>query len=103
MGTVYEYKVNTEVISGKTTSPSAPVEFDLSNPAPLAPSGFSLTKTEAGVELSWDLTHREILKEVNIYRAERGAKSAAKIGSISADNNSYTDLITEKANRISII
>ncbi|MCX6199287.1 MAG: hypothetical protein NTY88_08715 [Bacteroidetes bacterium] len=96
MGTVYEYKVNSEVISGKTTSPSAPVEFDLSNPAPLAPSGFSLAKTETGVELSWDLTHREILREVNIYRAERGAKVATKIGSINADKNSYTDLITEK-------
>ncbi len=95
MGNVYEYKVNTEVISGKTTSPSAPVEFDLSYPAPLAPSAFSLAKTETGVELSWDLTHAEILKEVNIYRVERGAKSATKLGAVKPDANTYTDLTTE--------
>lgn len=96
MGNSYEYKVNTEVISGKTTSPSAPVVFDLSNPVPLAPSAFSLAKTETGVELSWDVTHAEILKEVNIYRAERGSQSATKLGSVKPETNLYTDLIAEK-------
>lgn len=96
MGNVYEYEVQTIVISGKTSTPSNAVIFDLSNPAPMAPAAFTLAAAETGVELNWDIAHSKIVKEVNIYRAERGTKDAIKLGSVKPEVSSYKDLIAEK-------
>ncbi len=90
-GNIYEYSIETVVVSGEKSKPSEPVEFSLSYPPPSPPNGIELYKTKEGVLISWLSENVSPVKEYQVYRTERGSEKEERITSVPNSVSSYTD------------
>ncbi len=95
-GNTYDYAVKVVVAGGKTSALSTSVNFNFEFGAPSAPTAFTLVATEKGVQLNWDAGDKDNLKEVKIYRAERGDKDALKLNAVNNSITEYTDMTAQK-------
>lgn len=95
-GNKYQYGIQVIAAGGQTGEVTNTVTYDYATALPDAPTAFSVTQTDKGVLLTWDTDSKGSLKEVNIYRAERGAKDALKLGTKPATTSEYVDMTTQK-------
>ena len=58
------------------------------------PVGLTAAYGETGVELNWTEVDKKRVKEVQVYRAERGGTSALKLGTVANDKSQYIDMTT---------
>lgn len=96
-GNVYEYAVQTALVSGSNSSLSNTVTFAYGELKVQTPTGLMVVKGETGIDLSWNEVDVKSTKEIQIYRAERGASSPLKLGTVAAAENKYVDLTTAKS------
>lgn len=94
-GNKYEYTVQVVSASGTVgiSGLSTAYYFEPEQLSP--PSALELLQLEKGIQLTWELAEKSLVKEVNIYRAARGEKDAVKLASVAASNSTYTDYLTQ--------
>lgn len=97
-GNTYEYAVQTVMVSGNNSLLSDAVTYVYGDMDVVAPTGltFAFTDSNTGVELSWNESDTKRVKEVQVYRVERGGTTPLKLATVPATQNNYTDLTAAK-------
>ncbi|HLP49561.1 MAG TPA: hypothetical protein VK154_01690 [Chitinophagales bacterium] len=94
LGNVYEYAVQTMMVSGNNSAMSDVVSYTYGDLSVVIPVGLTAAYGETGVELNWTEVDKKRVKEVQVYRAERGGSSAMKLGIVANDKSQYMDMTT---------
>jgi fibronectin type 3 domain-containing protein len=90
-GNVYEYAIQTVMVSGEKNTSANTATFSLAFGSPSAPSAPSLTIGKEGVMVSWAKGNSVPVKEYQVFRAEQGAQQAEKLVSVPVSFSSYID------------
>jgi fibronectin type 3 domain-containing protein len=95
-GNVYEYAVQTVMAGGNTSVMSDAASIAFGDATVTAPVGLSygFSETGTGVELTWSETDSARVKQVIVYRVEKGGTTPLKL--TTTEQNSYTDLTAAK-------
>lgn len=95
LGASYQYQIKTLGFNGESSKADESGVVLLPVPEIPVPFGLTAYKNELGVILQWDEVRYSDLKEVKLYRYERGAKPQL-LASLKPDELSYVDKQTGK-------
>ncbi|TVR18426.1 MAG: hypothetical protein EA391_02290 [Balneolaceae bacterium] len=90
-GAIYYYAVTSVDRFGVESQLSSVSRFRTASKVILPPSQFSARQTSFGVELRWNETQQQDIREYRIYRRARGEESPTLLSDLPASTTRYTD------------